>query len=158
MFRVWIIAASLLASAPPALGADLNQGVLRYAQSKLDGPAVGNGECTTLADWALASAGAHRPGQGNYGWYVYGRQIPFSQVQPGDIVQLDQVRLAYPNGSHLDIKHHTAIVSAVEEKKVQVIQQNVGSTLQERRRVSQTWLDLSGFQWGAITYWRPQPR
>jgi hypothetical protein len=165
MFRVWIVVSALLfmpqavsRGEPPAQRADLNQGVLKYAQSKLDGPAVGNVECWTLADFALAQAGARRPGQGNYGWYVFGRQIPFSQVRPGDIVQLDSVYLAYPDGRSVDIKHHTAIVSAVEGKKVQVIQQNVGSTPQERRRVGQAWLDLSGFQWGAITYWRPQPR
>ena len=137
---------------------DLNQRVLNYTLSKLSGPAVGNVECWTLADLALASAGARRPGRGNYGLYVFGKQVPFSRVRPGDIVQFDQVRLTYPGGNKLDIKHHTAIVSAVEGNKLQIIQQNAGSTLQERRTVSQAWLDLSGYQRGAISYWRPQTR
>jgi hypothetical protein len=155
MLRAALSGVLMLAGAGAAL-ADLNQQVLAYANSQL-GATVGDGQCWTLADQALAYAGAHRPGVDGYGVNVFGRQIPVNQVRPGDVIQFEGVRFDYPDGSWMEMPHHTAIVEAVQGSKIQVIQQNFGNTPQERV-VRTTWLDLSAKTRGTMTYFRPQPK
>ena len=109
--------------------------------------------CWALVDWGLAHAGARRPEELSRTTRVYGKKVDYSLAQPGDAVAFEKVRLA----GGLRIDDHVAIVSAIEGNRVQVIHQNAGATPDQRRRVRQDWLDVSGYS-GTITFWRPQPR
>jgi len=122
------------------------QQVLAFAQANLGqvvtSPA-GTG-CAALADAALAAAGAVPQSQlGTAGpvadHYVWGTLIfqrsgisgydpagVISDIQPGDIIQIDQYAESRPDGSWVSADHHTAIVQSVDPNtgEIVVLQQN----------------------------------
>lgn len=145
----------LTLSAAPAhalisIKADLNSQVLSFAQKAL-GKKIGDGECATLADEAVRTAGGKRfytlGPSGLDADYVWGRKITtltpsggsISSIKPGDIIQFRNVtfsmsqKVTKPNGSwqmsssNSSYGHHTAIVSGVSGNYIYVLQQNVGS-------------------------------
>ncbi|MGF1577869.1 MAG: CHAP domain-containing protein [Gemmataceae bacterium] len=131
----------------------LNNKVLQFATLKL-GQQVGNGQCWTLADAALRSAGARRPGRQGYRAYQFGKQLEKKdKLLPGDVLQMYQVVFRYPR-SFQQFPLHTAIVSKVDGTKVEVLNQNLGGD----KKVQRTEFDLRGLKRGKIFAFRPQPR
>ncbi len=130
----------------------LNKKVLQFAEQKL-GKKVGNGQCWTLADEALRSADAKRPGRQGYGAYQFGKQLGKKEkLLPGDVLQMYNVLLRYPK-SFQQFPLHTAIVSKVEGTKIEVLNQNVGADMTVKR----TRFDLRALKRGKIIGFRPQP-
>ncbi len=146
------LAAGAAQAAPP-----LNLKVLQFARAQM-GRQVGNGECWTLADQALDAAGAHRPGRNGYASYVFGREIGLRALQPGDVIQFENVHFEHhsPNGSWYsnDFPHHTVIVARVQGQRITLLHQNINGD----RRVQTGTIDLADRQGGSMRYFRPQPR
>jgi hypothetical protein len=118
---------------------------------------VGNGECWTLAFEALKAAGAHLPGRGGYGTYVFGRAVSQDKIVPGDVLQFMKARYeeTTPGGgsyTHV-LPQHTAIVGEVKGSKITLIHQNYNG-----RRVTRTSIDLATRKSGSVKAYRPQPR
>src|SRR5262249_46735990 len=107
--------------------------------------------------------GAHRPGRGGYPTYVFGKQISLNSVQPGDILQFEDVTFEHHNtdGSWYSnsFQHHTAVVASVtvlrgRVLRITILQQNVNGN-----RTVQTGLIIMGDRkGGTITAFRPQPK
>jgi len=158
MFRI-VPFAVFCGSAVAIAGADgkdsvpeLNQKVLAFATSNL-GKQVGNGECWTLADEALAAAGAQRPHQGGYGALEFGRELkPNESLLPGDVLQFTKTKLVSKSGSWVEMALHTAIVAGVKGTKVDVLHQNWS----DQRRVTRFRFDLSELTEGKVQRFRPQ--
>jgi hypothetical protein len=113
---------------PGSANAAYNSAVLKYAVDHL-GQRLGRGECTDLVTGALAYANA-RPGDftNQDGHYVWGQKIS-GPPQPGDIIQLVNVKLSFktPNswGSWTTGTQHSAIIESVERGTLlHVIHQN----------------------------------
>src|SRR5262249_41643399 len=130
----------------------LNQKVLSYAQSKY-GTQDGNGECWTLVDNALRSAGANTSGDANL---VFGQAIALSSVIPGDVLQFKNAHFEHhnPNGSWYsnDFPQHTAIVSSVQGRTITMLNQNVNGN----RTVQSTTINLDDLKSGSVQAYRPQ--
>jgi hypothetical protein len=138
---------------PTALKPLLNQKVLAYAQAHL-GKEVGNGECWTLVDEALKSAGADTSGDGRC---EFGRSIALNAVIPGDLLQFEKAHFEHREGgrsSSQDMPHHSAIVSSVEGRKVTVLNQNVNGS----RKVQYSSFNLDDLQRGSLQAYRPQDK
>jgi hypothetical protein len=145
------------AAAPPRLPV-LNARVLAFAQ-RSKGVKVGNGECWTLGYEALKAARAHLPGEDGYSSDVFGKGVALDRVIPGDILQFEEIRFYRKNrdGSwyELSFPHHTAIVAAVNGKKITLLHQNVNND----KRVQSGVIDLADRQrGGTLKAYRPQAR
>ena len=155
--------------------------VLEFAQSQRRNR-VGDGECWTLAERALQSAGANTSSDlqnvSRTVNYVWGTAVTIATAQPGDIVQFrdgftNTRTVTYPDGSSrfetIRIRrHHTGIVEQVitNGKVIRIIGQNlpVGSSVESRdfyfHNVSfaegnnQVTVTVSG----RAEFYRPQPR
>src|SRR5262245_44032181 len=165
----WVLSDAGGTNPPPAPGS-LGAKIVAYAVSHL-GPCVadgngtirpgvcgpkegiGPGECTHLAQSALAAAGARAP---NFSTtpYTWGNvtQRPY---QPGDIIQFTNTYLKGPNGYWYTDTQHTAIIEVVRSGTVVgLIQQH-----SPERTVTRADLDLG---WtitrGSIAVFRPVPR
>jgi hypothetical protein len=148
-----------LPSAQAASLPRLNRRVVGWARSWL-GRRVGNGKCWTLADRALARAGAQRPGKGGMPLYAFGRPVPSGQrILPGDVVQFERASFARrrPDGgiSRRSIRHHTAIVYRVRGPVLTLLEQNVGG--KRHVRLGRT-IDLRDYQRGLVAVYRPTRR
>jgi hypothetical protein len=134
--------------------ASLNQKVLAYAQGMVGKP-DGNGECWTLVDDALRSAGANTSGDVNF---VFGQPIATSSVIPGDVIQFTSAKFVHTNpggGSSwftLGYPNHTAIVSSVQGGQITLLNQNINGN----RTVQYTTINLGGLQSGSMQAYRPQ--
>jgi Spy/CpxP family protein refolding chaperone len=138
---------------PAALKPLLNQKVLAYAQAHL-GQEVGNGECWTLVDEALKAAGADTSGDGKC---VFGRSVALTALLPGDLLQFEKTHFEHREGGRFsaqDMPHHSAIVSAVEGRKVTVLNQNVNGS----RKVQYSSFNLDDLQRGSLQGFRPQDK
>ena len=135
----------------------LNQKVVHFANAR-KGKKVGNGECWTLADQALKSAGAKRPGRDDLGNYAFGRRLGSKEtLRPGDILQFEKAEFVHRGEnrwSRQSFPHHTAIVYRVSGSKLTLLHQNVNG----KRTVQMTTLDLSERTKGTVTGYRPQAR
>jgi hypothetical protein len=147
------------------------------------GQRVGDGECFTLADRALRTAGARSAA--DYGQvtpdvdYVWGTSVQLGTVQPGDVIQFRnyrydrEVETRRPDGSitteteFQERPHHTAIVEQVGAGgEITVLEQNspVGTGVTRSRLFFSgsrqtgggrtTTISVSGTVW----FYRPQPR
>jgi hypothetical protein len=134
--------------------ASLNQKVLAYAQGMV-GRQDGNGECWTLVDNALRSAGANTSGDSNY---VFGQAISVGSVMPGDVIQFTSAHFVHtnPNGSwysnDLGTPNHTAIVSSVQGRQITLLNQNVNGN----RTVQYTTINLDDLKSGSLQAYRPR--
>jgi hypothetical protein len=130
----------------------LNQKVLSYAQS-MYGKQDGNGECWTLVDDALRSAGANTSGDANL---VFGQSIGLGSVIPGDVLQFKNAHFEHhnPNGSWYsnDFPQHTAIVSSVQGRSITMLNQNVNGN----RTVQSSTINLDDLKSGSVQAYRPQ--
>ena len=166
----------------------LNKAVLADARSAL-GKKVGGGQCTELAVRALriAEARADFFGSGG-GENTWGRKVatltaedhPVADILPGDIVQMADVHLEsvtpYRRGGVTgtrrlwsDYPHHTAVVSAVGDGAIKVLQQNVGAGVtpkggankprkgEDPNVVREDTLRLDDLRRGTIWVYRPVP-
>jgi hypothetical protein len=152
LFVFWLSLALPLggkeASVPP-----LNEAVLKFAQDHA-GKQVGDGECWTLADSALASASAKRPNRGGYGPFQFGRELgPKEAVLPGDVVQFTKARFESKGGGWAEMPQHTAIISGVKGTKFEALHQNWNNV----RRVGKLQFDLNELTRGKVQFYRPQP-
>jgi len=115
---------------------------------------IGNGQCWTLAEKALESAGA-QPASG----YVFGKLLPQNETWlPGDIIQ-------FKNCQFVDIEpkrrssitvgtpNHTAIIYAISNGLVTVLQQNVNGD----KHVQTGVLNFSQMVSGGLQVYRPIP-
>ena len=116
---------------------DVRTGVHAYALSQF-GAKVGNGECWTLANEAVRSAGGQPPSSADL--YNWGTAIPLGQLARGDIIQFSSysVRIEQTNGSWQEFTRgaprHTAIVETVRPNgEVVVLEANVDATQVVRR-------------------------
>jgi len=138
--------ATVAPAAPASTGAqavNFDQ-IVDYAYN-LRGQRDGNGECVTLVDNALASAGAAsyrtQGGTGPNDPYVWGTLVPgLGQAQPGDVVQFSNFTCTWTmrDGSTRiqDRRHHSAIIeTVVGDGSVWVLEQNspAGSPVVETR-------------------------
>ena len=133
----------------PSQGA-VSNAVVQYAASQM-GQQVGNGQCWTLVDAALAASGAVRPEQWNFDTYVFGEEV-YRDFRPGDILQFEDVRFETPNRQD-EFPHHTAIVAAANGSVVTLYQQNVNGDM----RVQTGVIDLNTKVRGRIRGYRPIP-
>ena len=158
---------------PPATASnDVGNRVLAYSQAHL-GKKAGGGECAHLAVEALKAAGAggRQPDFPNRGDYVWGRLVAniratqgrvegmenFADIQPGDIVQLRDVRFVGRRGcrgtyrSHAD--HHTVVIERIDPANgvLHILHQNVNGV----RRVMRDTYRIHDLQQGWLRVYRP---
>jgi hypothetical protein len=130
---------------------ELNVRVANYAVEHL-GIRVGNGECWTLAKEALIAAGAQPP-RG----YVFGREVGQGEPwQPGDIIQFtgcEFVEVQPERTVHfvLGTPEHTAIIYAIANGTVTILQQNVN----DDKRVQTQTLDFNRMTAGRYKVYSP---
>jgi hypothetical protein len=117
--------------------------VVEFCEQHL-GQKVGNGECWTLAEDALHSAGfkgshGNNPGKGDYVWgklvldFESGTAGPtaaagaLADVTPGDVIQFRDATFK-AHGRWESFGHHTAVVRSVDlkEQTISFLQQNFG--------------------------------
>lgn len=98
----------------------------------------GRGECWDLAEGALNAANAKtstdlNPTLTQNGDYIWGQEVSFKELQPGDIIQFNGHIMSYPDRDFTR-GHHTAIVEKMGEKgAVVVIEQHVTKNKATRR-------------------------
>ena len=130
-----------------------NARVLRFAETRID-KQVADGDCWKLADLALATAGALRPGRNGYRVYEFGRALkPDQAILPGDIVQFAGARFRSRNGARYDMPRHTAIVASVSGTVIEIMHQNWNGV----GKVTRLQLDLAELRAGEVSVFRPQP-
>lgn len=177
-----------LAAGPDDPLPPLNKAVLAEAKSAL-GKKVGGGQCTELAVRALRQAEARADFFGSGGGEnTWGQKVatltvedhPVADILPGDILQMADVRLEsvrpYRRGAvtgtrreWADYPHHTAVVSAVGDGAIKVLQQNVGMGVTPRGEakkpkkgedpnvVREDVIRLDDLRRGTIWIYRPVP-
>jgi hypothetical protein len=151
----------------------LNAQVIGFAQAN-QGQVVTSPEgtgCAALVDAALAAAGGIPQSQlGSTGpisnHYVWGNLIyqrstvagygaagVLSDIQPGDIIQLDQYTETDANGAWVLADHHTAIVQSVDPNsgEIVVLQQNWNGN----QATTQGVLNPAMMTSGVFTVYRP---
>lgn len=135
----------------------LNTKVIEYVDAVV-GQQVDRGECWDLAAAALDYAGAYLDRSNQKNLYVFGREInPLKdQIFPGDIVQIENVKLEYTKGNatfYETMSHHTAIIYEVIGKhEYKLAHQNTSFS---GRKVGISDLNLSNVKKGKIIFYRP---
>jgi len=162
-------------------GASIADRIVAYPKQNF-GQKVGDGECFTLADRALANAGAKSAS--DFGTvapdidYVWGAAVSLADVRPGDIVQFRNYRfdrevvtkktgeIVTDTDFQERTPHHTAIVEKVDGSAITVLEQNVDSSPVVRNQLffkdsgpttvgnATTTIKVSGKFW----FYRPQSR
>jgi len=160
-------------AAAPAGQQNLGEKVVAFCQQH-KGEQVGDGECASLANQALRSAGAKgrgpdRPAKGDYTWgnpifYIEAQESapktegkPFD-IKSGDIIQLRDVKFKgrRPGGTYsMTFGHHTAVVAGVEEggQTVHIFHQNFGG----KKIVMTATYKLADLKEGWLRFYRPIP-
>jgi hypothetical protein len=152
--------------------------VVQFAQARRR-RRVGDGECFTLADQALRTAGAKSAS--DFGTitadadYIWGTSVAVSSVQPGDIVQFRDYKYTRRNDkddgswqeNSQERPHHTAIVVSNDGNGLlTVIEQNAppGSAVREiQLGFTSTKFESGGTKVqitvsGQVSFYRPQAR
>jgi hypothetical protein len=136
---------------------DINNKIVRYVDSVI-GMQVDRGECWDLAAAAIDYAGAYLDRSSQKSIYVFGRKINPSQdeVFPGDIIQIENVKLEYTNGDMIyteNMAHHTAIIYEVlSEGHYKIAHQNTSFS---GRKVGISELKMETVKKGKIIFYRP---
>jgi hypothetical protein len=159
--------------AAPVADPKLGEKVVEFCKAKL-GQSVGDGECGTLAQQALAAAGAAGLGKDhpNPGDFVWGELVFVLEVKdgrrvrdpkgatakPGDIIQYRDAMLPSTfkgRGALFLTPHHTAIVGEVKRNgDLVVFEQNVGGT----REVVKSTQQINSLRQGWLRVYRPVPK
>lgn len=138
------------------MSADIRNKVIGYAEGNRR-QQDGNGECWTLAENALKSAGAKTswelatPDQKKFfddADYTWGKKINLSEIKPGCILQFRNYKVSIkrtttePDGGtswkteSFNYGHHTSIaISEIKSKTVRVLHQNVPDGDKKRKLV-----------------------
>lgn len=131
----------------------LNQQVLDVVRPTI-GKKIDRGECWDLVKFALNQVHAKWDG-----YQQFGVEINRSKecIQPGDVLQFDQVELAGTDENGFEFTesfyHHYAIVYAVTDSQhIQLIHQNTG---QYGKKVGVTSMNFSTLKKGTIRVFRP---
>lgn len=136
---------------------ELNLKVIEYVETKI-GLQVDRGECWDLAAAALDHAGAYLDRSNKKNIYVFGRALNPSResVLPGDILQLENVKLEYQEGEYIiteNMAHHTAIIYEVIDKgHFRIAHQNTSFS---GKKVGISELKTAHVKSGKIYYYRP---
>jgi hypothetical protein len=131
----------------------VNARVLRFVEGRID-QQIADGDCWKLADVALATAGARRPGRNGYRVYEFGRILkPDQAILPGDIVQFAGAQFRSRSGARYNMPRHTAIVASVDGTVIGILHQNWNGV----RQVTRLQLDLADLRAGEVAIFRPQP-
>ena len=149
-----------------------NEKVVEYAKSQV-GKQVGNGECWTLANEAMKSAGTKSsfnftdtPNKGDYVWgtLTYGldggkETGTLKDVKPGDVVQFRDTKFSGKKGNGtytMTASHHTALVLKADKdaKTITIVHQNWSG----KKTVAEATLALGDLKEGWIKVYRPQPK
>ncbi|MCX6295278.1 MAG: hypothetical protein NTX97_04275 [Bacteroidetes bacterium] len=113
------------------------------------GKKVGKGECWDLAKEALNKAGAIWTPPYDFGKEIHKKDV----IQAGDIVQFENVRIEYPDGSWKELPHHTAIIfKVISPVKFIIAEQNANG----KKFVVFSEIDLSYIKKGKYKLFRPQ--
>lgn len=141
---VFIFFASVISSQEKV---SISKQIISFCDTHM-GKKVGRGECWDLAKEALDYAGAE--------WtppYEYGKELSKTDaVKPGDIIQLEKVKIVYPDKSWQEIPHHTAIIYKVlSPGKYTIAEQNSNN----KRFVILSDLDLNYIKKGKYSIYRP---
>jgi hypothetical protein len=157
------------APATPA-AATLGEKIVQFCKDRV-GTTVGDGECGTLAQEALKSAGAaglrkDDPGPGDYVWgeFVFlvevkgGKRVrePVdAKAEPGDVIQYRDVMLPSTSKGRSALfltPHHTAVVGEVKRNgDLVVYEQNVGGT----KEVVRSTISPNSLRSGWMRVYRP---
>jgi hypothetical protein len=136
---------------------DLNTKIVRYVDTVI-GKQVDRGECWDLAAAALSYAGAYLDRSSQKSIYIFGQKINPSQeeVFPGDIIQIENVKLEYTNGDMIyteNMAHHTAIIyEVIAEGHYKIAHQNTSFS---GRKVGISELNMDTIKKGKIIFYRP---
>ncbi len=135
----------------------LNKMIIEYIDTVI-GRQVDRGECWDLAAAALDYAGAYLDRSNQKNIYVFGKKInpKKDRVYPGDIIQLENIKLEYQIGNTIHTEtmtHHTAIVYEVLGKNhYKVAHQNTNFS---GRKVGVSEIDLNNTKKGKVIFYRP---
>jgi hypothetical protein len=131
---------------------NLNRRIMAFAAQHF-GQQVGNGECWTLAEEAMAAAGAIRP-EG----YTFGRELGHDEEWwPGDIIQFTRCKFkeTLPGNRHMIIEagapNHTAIFGGMQNGSAMIAQQNYNG----KKTVAVMYLDFHSLVSGSYKVFRP---
>ncbi len=121
-------------------------GIASYCISKT-GRRVGNGECWTLADEALKSAGRPRPGAD---MRVWGRVVnPAKEpLKPGDVIEFRSA--GFSDGTLTGPAHTAVVVKGGSREHFSIAEQNWGRKIVRIRD-----LNLGTLTTGTVTVYRP---
>lgn len=162
-------------------GPSMAERIVTFARQRR-GERVGDGECYTLTDRALRGADARSAS--DYGTitpnadYVWGTEVPFADVRPGDVIQFRSYRFVKEVVEETDSEtrtteeeqerlHHTAIVASVDGNgAITVWEQNSpeGSAVTQTQLFFRGGSSTSGRRTTTVTvsgrfwFYRPQPR
>ena len=162
----------LLVNAAPAGQQSIGEKVVAFCLEH-KGEQVGDGECATLANQALRSAGAKGRGNDfpNKGDYTWGTRVftiegqgesaaktegKSFDIKAGDIIQLRNVKFKgrRPGGTYsMSFEHHTAVVAGVEDggQTVHIFHQNFGG----KKIVMNATYKLGDLKEGWLRFYRP---
>lgn len=148
--------------------------IVEYAKSQL-GKQVGNGECWTLANEAMKTAGTKSsfnftdtPNKGDYVWGTLSFGLEgkgaketgaLKDVKPGDVMQFRDAKFSgrKGNGTYtMTASHHTAVVLKADTtaKTITILHQNWNG----KKTVAEETLTLGDLKDGWIKVYRPQPK
>jgi hypothetical protein len=136
---------------------ELNAKIITYLDSVM-GKKVDRGECWDLAAGALAYSGAYFDRSSMKTVTIYGRELNYKkeEVLPGDLIQFENVELAWKDGNTTykeTMGQHTAVVYKVNGPlNYEIAHQNTG---QWGKKVGVSNLDLNNLAKGKLWIYRP---
>jgi hypothetical protein len=147
----------------PAPVVDFGKAIANFAVKAVkEQKVIGNGECWTLANDAIAAAGAWPPmwrstfqeGALNFGTLIgvvdRNNKDAITKAQPGDILQFYNACLMV-EGQSIQIAKHTGIVAKVTGgTRVMTIEANVAYVKTPQAQ----WRDFNGLLSGKVKVWR----
>ncbi len=136
---------------------ELNAKIITYLDTVM-GKKVDRGECWDLAAGALAYSGAYFDRSSMKTVTIYGRELNYKkeEVLPGDLIQFQNVELAWKDGNTTykeTMGQHTAIVYKVNGPlNYEIAHQNTG---QWGKKVGVSNLNLNNLAKGKLWIYRP---
>ncbi|MEQ8533594.1 MAG: hypothetical protein RIF36_22480 [Imperialibacter sp.] len=136
---------------------ELNAKIITYLDSVM-GKKVDRGECWDLAAGALAYSGAYFDRSSMKTVTIYGRELNYKkeEVLPGDLIQFENVELAWKDGNTTykeTMGQHTAVVYKVNGSlNYEIAHQNTG---QWGKKVGVSNLNLNNLAKGKLWIYRP---
>ncbi len=136
---------------------ELNQRIIDYVDTVV-GKKVAYGECWDLAAAALDHAGAYLDRSSQKTIYIFGKELNYKKdrIYPGDIVQLENVKLEYTIGNTIHTEtmlHHTAIIyKVIDTGHFQFAHQNTSFS---GKKVGISEFNMAHLKSGKMIFYRP---